>query len=65
MDSYDIIWYVHIVYISNIYVYHMLFFCIFVEIFFTVYINSHLSLKKIDYSKMFETEKYVKIVSYL
>ena len=62
MDSYDIIRYVHIVYISNIYVYHM-FFCIFVEIFFTMYVNSHLSIKKIDYSEMFQTEKYVKIVS--
>ena len=31
--------------------------CIFVEIFFTMYVNSHLSLKKIDYSIMFQTEK--------
>ena len=39
--------------------------CIFVEIFFTMYVNSHLSLKKIDYSIMFQTDKYVKTVSYL
>ena len=39
--------------------------CSFVEIFFTMYVNSHLSLKKIDYSIMFQTEKYVKTVSYL
>ena len=42
----------------------MLFF-VFVEMFFTMYMTSNLSLKKIDYCKMFQTGKYVKTVSYL
>ena len=41
MDSYDIIWYVHIVYTTNIYVYHTLFFAIFVEMSFTTDMTSN------------------------
>ena len=39
----------------------MLFFVFLWKCFFTMYLNSHLSLKKIDYCKMFHTGKYVKI----
>ena len=47
---------IHIKYICIPYVV----FCIFVQMFFNMYVNSHLSPKKIDYCKMFQTGKYVK-----
>ena len=43
----------------------MLCFAVFVEMFFMMHMTSNLSLKKIDYYKMFHTAKYVKTVSYL